>query len=190
MKRFLYVTAAVTAFLLCACGRDEYRIHGRVTSNDLEGIRVFLVPIGHEEPENVDSLEIHNHEFSFRGKEHRMCEIRLHRLHRDKGQNLLVATEPGDIYVTIGPNSTGGGTPQNDSLQVWKDLTIQNNMRYGELMEAGKREEAMAANTAYKERTRAIAHALGDESIAGAFLLRLYPEPKEQPKPQETEPKQ
>ena len=183
MKRILILAAALfTAALLCSCGRsDEYRIHGRVTSNDLEGVRIFLVPVGHEEPENVDSLEIHNHEFSFKGRKHWMCAIRLHRLYRDKGQNLLVATEPGDIYVTIGPNSTGGGTPQNDSLQVWKDLTIQKNLQYGELYEAGRKDLADSLQAAYKKRTQQMALALGEESIAGAFLLEMYPLPKETP---------
>ena len=178
MKK-IFILAALAAIVLSACGRDQYRIHGRVTSNDLEGIRVFLVPVGHEEPENVDSLEIHNHEFSFKGREHWMCEIRLHKMHRDKGQNLLVVTEPGDIYVTIGPDSRGGGTPQNDSLQVWKDLTVAHNIRFGQLYESGLKEEAQAERKAYRERTRQMAHAVGDESTLGAFLLNLYPEPKE-----------
>lgn len=179
MKRTLILAALLAAAVLSSCGRDQYRIHGRVTSNELEGIRIFLVPVGHEEPENVDSLEIHNHEFSFKGRQHRMCAIRLHRDHRDKGQNLLVATEPGDIYVTIGPNSTGGGTPQNDSLQVWKDLTIEKNLRYGEFREAGRKDLADSLQAAYRERTQAMALALGEESIAGAFLLSMYPLPQQ-----------
>lgn len=179
MKRFLYSTAAVLAFLLCACGRDEYRIHGRVVSNELEGVKVFLVPVGHGERENVDSVLIHNHEFEFRGDRHWMCTVRLIAHERSKGQDLLVATEPGDIYVTIGPNSTGGGTPQNDSLQVWKDLTIEKNQRYGELREAGRKDLADSLLTAYRRRTQNMALALGEESIAGAFLLSMYPLPKE-----------
>ncbi len=181
MKRVIIWAVVLTAALFCSCGRDEYRIHGRVTSNDLEGIRIFLVPVGHEEPENVDSLEIHNHEFSFKGRKHWMCAIRLDRHHRDKGQNLLVVTEPGDIYVTIGPNSTGGGTPQNDSMQVWKDLTIQKNLRYAEYREAGRKDLADSLHAAYRKRTQQMALALGEESIAGAFLLDMYPIPKETP---------
>jgi len=179
MKKHLFLLTAAVAVILSACGRDQYRIHGRVTSNELEGIQVFLVPLGHEEPQNVDSVHIRNHEFSFKGKEHWMCEIRLDKFHRDKGQNLLVVTEPGDIYVTIGPDSSGGGTPQNDSAQVWKNLTVENGKLYGELQNAGLQEEASAARRAYRNRTRDMALALGQESIFGAFLLKLYPLPKE-----------
>ena len=179
MKKILFLTVAAAAFLLCACGRDEYRIHGRVTSNELEGVKIFLVPYGHEERENVDSVLIHNHEFEFRGREHWMCTLRLISHERHKGQNLLVATEPGDIYVTIGPDSRGGGTPQNDSLQVWKDLTIEHNRRLGQLYDAGLKEEATEEHAAYRTRTQQMALALGEDSILGAFLLQLYPLTKE-----------
>lgn len=179
MKKILFLTVAAAAFLLCACGRDEYRIHGRVTSNELEGVKIFLVPYGHEERENVDSVLIHNHEFEFRGREHWMCTLRLISHERHKGQNLLVATEPGDIYVTIGPDSRGGGTPQNDSLQVWKDLTIEHNRRLGQLYDAGMKEEATEEHAAYRTRTQQMALALGGDSILGAFLLQLYPLTKE-----------
>ena len=177
MKRILILTA-LTAILITSCGRNEYRIHGRVTSNDLEGVQIFLVPVGHEEKVNVDSVYIHNHEFFFKGKKHWMCTIRLDKRHRDKGQNLLVPTEPGDIYVTIGPDSSSGGTPQNDSIQVWKNLTIESNRQYSELMNAGMKEMADSARAAYRERTRAMALALGEDSILSEFLLNLYPLPK------------
>lgn len=179
MKRSLLLVAVLAAALFASCGRNQYRIHGRVTSNDLEGIQIFLVPVGHEEPWNVDSVYIHNHEFFFKGDKHWMCALRLDKRHRDKGQNLLVATEPGDIYVTIGPDSHGGGTPQNDSLQVWKDLTIKNNQIEGQMRNAGLKQQADSLHKVYKERTQALALSLGEESIAGAFLLDLYPLPKE-----------
>ena len=179
MKRSLFLTVLLASVLLASCGRDQYRIHGRVTSNDLEGIQVFLVPVGHEEPWNVDSVKIHNHEFFFKGDRHWMCTIRLDRYHRDKGQNLLVATEPGDIYVTIGPDSHGGGTPQNDSLQVWKDITIRNNQLEGQMRDAGLKAQADSIHRIYKERTWQMARALGEDSMAGEFLLSLYPLPKE-----------
>lgn len=180
MKKALILLFVLPAFLLSSCGRgDQYRIHGRVTANDLEGLQIFLVPLGHETAEFVDSVHIHDHEFAFRGKEHWMCEIRLDKYHRDKGQNLLVVTEPGDIYVTIGPDSSGGGTPQNDSLQVWKDLTMEHNRVYGGLYNEGRKEEAKVVHADYLRRTREIALALGEESIAGKFLIEHFPLPQE-----------
>ena len=179
MRKTLFLTFILTLFALTACEKDQYRIHGRVTSNELEGMQVFLVPLGHETAEFVDSVHIHNHEFFFQGTEHWMCEIRLGKYQRDKGQNLLVATEPGDIYATIGPDSRGGGTPQNDSLQVWKDLTIEHNRRLGQLYDAGLKEEAAEEHAAYRTRTQQMALALGEDSILGAFLLQLYPLTKE-----------
>ena len=180
MKKALFLTAALLAVLLASCNRsDQYRIHGRVTSNELEGIQVFLVPVGHEEPENVDSVKIHNHEFFFKGNKHWMCTLRLDRHHRDKGQNLLLVTEPGDIYVTIGPDSHGGGTPLNDSLQVWKDLTIRNNQEWNQWMNTGHKDLADSSRAAYRDRSRQMALAVGEESILGEFLLNMFPLPKE-----------
>jgi hypothetical protein len=178
--RKAFILTALLGVLLFSCSHpDRYRIHGRVTSNELEGVQVFLVPVGHEEPENVDSVVIRNHEFFFQGDEHWMCAIRLDRYHRDKGQNLLVATEPGDIYVTIGPDSSGGGTPLNDSLQVWKELTIASNLAWTELMNAGRKDLADSSRAAYRDRTRQMALAVGEESILGEFLLNMFPLPKE-----------
>ena len=99
--------------------------------------------------------------------------------HRDKGQNLLVVTEPGDIYVTIGPESTGGGTPQNDSLQVWKNLTVASNKEWAKMMNAGLKDLADSSRAAYRDRTRGMALAVGEESILGEFLLSRFPLPKE-----------
>ncbi len=178
MKKILILALAGLLLAACADKAQEYRIHGRVSTNNLDGIQIFLVPLGHEEPWNVDSVYIRNHEFFFKGKEQWMCELRLDKHYRDRGQNLLVATEPGDIYVTIGPESSGGGTPQNDSLQVWKELTYAVNKQDNVLRQAGMRHELDSVRGAYKERTRAMALALGEDSIVGGFLLGLYPLPK------------
>ena len=177
-KALIFITVSIV-LILSSCSRSQYRIHGRVTSGDLEGVQIFLVPLGHEDAEHVDSVYIHNYEFSFKGDTQWMCDIRLDKRHRDKGQNLLVVTEPGDIYVTIGPDSVGGGTPQNDSLQVWKDLTIRQNRLSAELRRNGLDAQADSTFAIYKARTQAMAVATGAESTLGAFLLGLYPLPNE-----------
>ena len=174
-KALIFITVSIV-LILSSCTRGQYRIHGRVTSGDLEGVQIFLVPLGHEDAEHVDSVYIHNYEFSFKGDTQWMCDIRLDKRHRDKGQNLLVVTEPGDIYVTIGPDSVGGGTPQNDSLQV---LTIRQNRLSAELRRNGLDAQADSTFAIYKARTQAMAVATGAESTLGAFLLGLYPLPNE-----------
>ena len=178
MKKAILVFA-VFAAILSACSRDQYRIHGRVIGNDLEDVQVFLVPLGHDDRENVDSVHIHNHEFFFKGTKHWMCDIRLDKLHRIQAQNLLVVTEPGDIYVTLGPDSFGGGTPQNDSLQVWKELTIEKNRMDNKFRYSGQKEQLDSMYAVYKERTWQMALNVGKESVLGEFLLSLYPLPQE-----------
>ena len=81
--------------------------------------------------------------------------------------------------MTIGPDSSGGGTPLNDSLQVWKDLTVASNKEWQEMMNAGRKDLADSSRAIYRDRTRQMALAVGEESILGEFLLNMYPFPKE-----------
>ena len=43
MKKTFVWAVLLAAVSLASCDRDQYRIHGRVTSNELDGIQVFLV---------------------------------------------------------------------------------------------------------------------------------------------------
>ena len=62
MKKALILLFALSSVLFFSCGRnDQYRIHGRVTANDLEDMQIVLVPLGHETAEFVESVHIHNH---------------------------------------------------------------------------------------------------------------------------------
>lgn len=166
MKHILMMSLLAAA-LLCSCNKDGYRIHGTVTDPSLEGAIVFLVPVTEPvhlpEKDNLDSTFIKNGHFEFSGTKERMVDVRVERLKRFGVQNLLVVTEPGEIDVVLGQRSSSCGTPQNDSLQVWKDIT-ENRGRLGLQPEA------------YMERTRSMAHAVGDDSTLGSFLLSLYPE--------------
>ena len=101
--------------------------------------------------------------FEFRGTEEKMADIRIERFKRLGNENLLVITEPGETYVTIGPVSSSRGTPQNDSLQVWKNLTKQYYQK-------------QLPRETYIERTRQMASDLGIESTLGAFLDKRFPE--------------
>lgn len=183
MKKLMAFVAA--AGLLAACSgshEGEFRIHGYVTDPELEGACIFLVPVLEPviEPtkENLDSTFIKNQKFEFSGTVERIADIRLEKFRRIGYQNLLVITEPGDIYVTVGPVSSCYGTPQNDSIQVWKTLTEAQNAEVSAASKAGFHEAADSIHTAYKDRTRSMVAALGDDSTLGSFLNGLYPEIK------------
>lgn len=147
----------------CATNGNEYVIHGTVATHELEGAKVYLVPMGEDIKEKLDSTYIHDQFFEFRGTEERVVDIRLERRRRWGVETLLVVTEPGDIYVTLGQKSTGRGTPQNDSIQAWKHLTQSYYRSDIELDYYLSRSVQMAKN-------------VGEKSTLGAFLLSRMPE--------------
>ena len=81
----------------------------------------------------MDSVVIKDGTFEFAVDTVEMKVIRVDYHYRDGVQDLLVVSEPGDVEVTIGANSITSGTPQNDSLQVWKDQMMKFNRDYAEL---------------------------------------------------------
>ena len=165
MKKIIFTLFA--AAMLASCTRsNEYVIHGTVASHELEGAKVYLVPIEDVTKENLDSTYIHNQFFEFRGTEERVADIRLQKSKRLGVETLLVVTEPGDIYVTLGKTSTGRGTPQNDTIQAWKHLTQS---LYRKQIE----------HEYFINRTKQMARNIGKESTLGSFLLSSIPEDSE-----------
>lgn len=162
MKKIIFTL--FTAAMLASCTQsNEYVIHGTVASHELEGAKVYLVPIEEVSKENVDSTYIHNQFFEFRGTDERVVDIRLERRKRLGVETLLVVTEPGDIYVTLGKTSTGRGTPQNDTIQAWKHLTQS---LYRNQIE----------HDYFLSRTKQMAKNIGEKTTLGSFLLSRMPE--------------
>ena len=162
MKKIIFTL--FTAAMLASCTQsNEYVIHGTVASHELEGAKVYLVPVEEVSKENVDSTYIHNLFFEFRGTEERVVDIRLERRKRLGVETLLVVTEPGDIYVTLGKTSTGRGTPQNDTIQAWKHLTQS---LYRNQIE----------HDYFLSRTKQMAKNIGEKTTLGSFLLSRMPE--------------
>ena len=177
MKKTI-ITLLAGAALLASCAEQEkgYVIYGTVSNPDLEGAQVFLVPLENAVKETIDSVYISNQMFEFRGTEEKIADIRIERFKRFGNENLLVITEPGETFVTIGQVSSGRGTPQNDSLQAWKDLTKQYNMQVSSLRREGRKDEAAALREKHIARTRQMAKNVGKESTLGTFLNSRYPE--------------
>ena len=88
---------------------------------------------GPQDSEHVDSVVIKDGSFEFVADTTEMKVIRVDYHFRDGAQDLLVVSEPGDVYVKIGVSSTSHGTPQNDSLQVWKEHIERFNSEYNAL---------------------------------------------------------
>ena len=179
MKKTI-ITLFAGAALLASCAEQEkgYVIYGTVSNPDLEGAQVFLVPLENAVKETIDSVYISNQMFEFRGTEEKIADIRIERFKRFGNENLLVITEPGETFVTIGQVSSGRGTPQNDSLQVWKNLTKQYNMQVSSLRSQGRKEDAAALRESYIARTRQMARNVGEESTLGKLLNSRFPENK------------
>ena len=177
MKKIIIALIAGTA-LLASCAEQEkgYVIYGTVSNPDLEGAQVFLVPLENATKETIDSVYISNQMFEFRGTEEKMADIRIERYKRYGNENLLVVTEPGETFVTIGQVSSSRGTPQNDSLQVWKNLTMQYNQQVSSLRRQGRKEEAAALRESYIDRTRRMASNVGKGSTLGVFLNSRFPD--------------
>ena len=190
MRKFLFLCMALGAMMFVGCQKSKVcQIHGTVVGEQYEGKRVFLVPFtGPATAETVDSIEIKDGKFEFTPDSMQMYKILLDYHYRFGTQPLIIVAELGEIKVTIDTISSAVGTPQNDSLQVWKELTEKHQREYGALMrlvnakvkqndtiEAAKvKEQAQRIHVAYKNRTRAMAANM-EGTILGSFLKGMFP---------------
>lgn len=154
-----------------------YHIHGFVADPNLNGAQVFLVPLQNAVKSTIDSVVIRDQRFEFKGDTVRMADIRIERLRRIGTQNLLVVTEPGDIHVTIGRVSTGGGTPQNDSLQMWKEWLEADRAECAVLRQNGETARADSVHRAFRIRTVRLTENLSSGPLYD-FLRQYYPAPR------------
>lgn len=179
MKKIFYMFLSA-AVLFTSCSQNkEYVIYGTVADPNLEGAKIYLVPLENATVETIDSVYVENQSFEFRGTEEKIADVRVEKRRRIGTQSLLVITEPGEIYVTIGRQSSGRGTAQNDSLQVWKDLTMKYHQTSSDLIRAGKRGQVKAVREAYVARTRQMAENVGNKSTLGIFLNGRFKETRD-----------
>lgn len=120
MKTYSLFLCLIIYFLTgCSTSKKEYVIEGTLPSAQYDGEWIYLVPM--TDPfGRVDSVQITNASFRFRGKGEEMRVLRLRPILRLRIQELLVITEPGLIKVKADSIGSVTGTPQNDALQMWK----------------------------------------------------------------------
>lgn len=179
---------------MMACGKgsgEGFTIEGTVKQARLEGQKIFLVPMNDsiKKAIGVDSTVIKDMKFQFKGNKEFVGDIRLDWRVRMGTQNLFVITEPGIITVTIDSNSVGGGTPQNEALQQWKDLTIKRNkaaafqgrhVRYlisqGDTAYARSLQDSIKTYIEnYREESRQMADQFGEGSTFKEFIYKMCP---------------
>ena len=181
------------AVILVGCSQKaaqsgECVIKGTVTDQSLEGKRIFLVPLeGPTDAAHVDSVEIKDGQFEFRKDTVMMAKILMDYHYRFNTQTLLTA--PGAVEVVIDSVSSAKGTPQNDVLQRWKEMTEAHNAQMGSIhraMNEGKlfadtvRLKALkmrgdSIHLAYKQTTRKMAKEM-DDCVLKDFLGKMFPQ--------------
>ena len=149
--------SAMGCMVMSSCSSEtvkKSRIHGTMESANWDGKKIYLVPMfGHVDAAYVDSTIIKNRKFEFATDSCEMKRITVEVTARYGTQDLLVVTEPGDIQVSIGKNSRAGGTPENDSLQVWKDQL----MKYSAVLNLLSKQEKYVNDTSLlKSKRKAI----------------------------------
>ena len=187
--------AVVAATMFGGCQQNDGKcyIEGTVKGEQYEGKRIFVVPInGPKTAEYVDSMEVTNGKFHF-VKDYTKDTMQMYQIlmdyHYRRGlQPLLIVGEPGHIKVTIDSISSAGGTPQNDSLQAWKEVTEKFNHDYDTynrtvsmlrargLMEKADtiEQQGREFRLAYKRYSRQLAENM-KEGVLHDFIMGLFP---------------
>lgn len=193
MKKILLCFMAVAAaalFYSCQQANDgKCHIEGVVNGEQYEGKRIFIVPLyGPKTAEYVDSMEITNGKFHFTKDTMQMYKILLDYRYRMNIQPLLVVSEPGTIRVVIDSVSHAMGTPQNDSLERWKERTEMHNRELAKMRKFIKNlkknndsvqakhiaQRADSFHLVYKTFTRQMAKNL-QGTVLGDFLEQMFP---------------
>lgn len=192
MRKILMVLAmAVVAFMAVNCSKRKEGacvIKGVMENNSWDGKQIFLVPMSNDNSSNVDSVYIEDGKFEFVSDTVMLAKILLDYRVRYGTQVLLVMVEPGTLEVKIGAKSSAHGTPLNDTLQQWKEVTEVHNSEMGALQKLGNeasRKKDMAdsarimaqadsVHLAYKQYTRRLATHLPEGELK-TFLGSLFP---------------
>ena len=195
MKKIFFACAIASMALTMGGCKSEKRIvtgkcHIMGTINPkFNGKKIFLVPMTRPATmETVDSMVVENGKFEFTAD---TCDLRVIRIdyhYRQGVQDLLVVTEPGDLVVNIDSISSCKGTPQNDSLQAWKERTERFNMECSPFIIEGRNAEKAGDKTtaesmkakldSMRRDYRRASNALGERmkgTSLGDFLLKQFP---------------
>ena len=119
-----FIFAVIMFLLLAGCSKSSKMVINGTISNEWDGVNMYFCPLPHPTEDVVDSTVVKNGTFTFTIPAD-SCYVARLQLDATVGSNiqmLYVAVEPGILNVEMGEDSHGGGTPLNDTLQVWKEF--------------------------------------------------------------------
>lgn len=189
MNRSAILSLLLLALLLLSGCRQSHQssclIMGTMENHTLDGKTIYLVPlVGPHDAAHVDSTTIENARFQFEVDSTEVKVIRVGYRYREGIEDMLVVSEPGTVNVHIGKLSSCGGTPQNDSLQAWKDSMERYRMLLYQLQTAKRKtndKDAVQARLEqlYDRQQRYIADFTKrqPEGALKDVLMKLYPQP-------------
>lgn len=193
MKKLSMLILLLVFIIVSACNSvgDKCHIVGHVNNPNLEGKYIFLIAEDNSirEEVGIDSVAIKDQTFEFTTDKNMMCILRMDWHFRYGVQDLLVVAEPGELDVTIDSISSCHGTPSNNVLQQWKEMTQVHMKQYGQLQQMYQaahfsgdtirrnsiKHNADSIHSEYIERTHTMTAGLPDESPLKDFLKKLYP---------------
>ncbi len=173
MKRILYIL--FISIILTGCSKQPFIVEGHIDSDhDFDYTQIYLLsqttPV-----QLIDSAEIRNNSFSFNVP---IDSVRIGLIRSANPVNqyflqpLMVVVESGKIQVILGKNSTGKGTPLNNTLQEWKSYKEDYNSRFREMYR-----EYWKASSEEKDRIDSLKRQMGEEDAE--YNLQLVQRNKE-----------
>lgn len=186
-KILLFSIVALIATAFSGCDGGKCHISGTIPEN-YNGKKIFLVPFTNDSRFNVDSVVIRDGKFAFERDTLMLAKIILDYHYRIGVEPLLVVVEPGQINVVIDSVSHATGTPQNDSLDLWKGRKLAHDMQTrlmgAQIAKFRAEGDTVAANQmkaqsdslhlAFKNYTRQMAANMGSGTLYD-FLSAFYP---------------
>lgn len=135
MKKVLFFLVATTIFVACTQNK-KYTIEGTVAHSELEGTSVYLQEMTDSAMINVDTAQIANGKFQFKG-EAETSVLRFIAFEKIKGKEKEIPSrvplllEPGTIVVKHDSLLDVSGTPVNDEYNNFKtqQLKLTDKMR-------------------------------------------------------------
>lgn len=181
-------------FLFCAScnsnSSESCHIVGTLPDAKYNGKCIYLIAEDNSirEEVGIDSCFIEDQKFEFTTNKQMLQILRLDFHFRYGIQDLLVVTEPGEVFVTIDSVSSASGTVSNDALQQWKNMTEVKTSKSNQLrqfmIQANQVGDSITANKLqiaidsigrdYRRSSRALADKLEDGPLK-TFLLDNFP---------------